>query len=160
MGIKKKLLSEAIKSAYTSIPKATIRNPGLASTLMVTKAGVRINAEPRRYIRITQLKTGWLRTYCIVTYIHGPSWENSAPIRILIGLSGDNTVQGVKPVLLCGKKDTLKVYKGEDGYVYVQSLYTYNGELYASLSDTSNMPELKAFDSAPTVLSEVPYITV
>lgn len=159
MAIKKKLLSKAIQSAYKSIPVATINNAGLASTLMSIKAGVRINVEPRRYIRITQLKTGWLRTYCIITYVHGPSWENSAPIRILIGLSGDNTVQGIKPVLLCGKKDTIKIYKGEDGYVYIQSLYTYNGELCVSLSNTDNMPELKAFDENPTVLSEVPYIT-
>lgn len=158
MAIKKKLLKEAIKSAYTNIPVATQTQNGLASADMAIRLGAGMVVESKSFLRITQLKKGWLREFCTINFLPGISWDKVAPVQLLIGLVGENAIQGVKPVLVNGNANIVKIFKGIDNYLYLQSIYSADGVAYVSMSSTKNSLELQTFTEAPTEMTEVPII--
>lgn len=64
-------------------------------------------------------------------------------------------MQGVKPVLVNGNADIIKIFKGVDNYLYIQSIYSADGAAYVSMSSTKNSLELQTFEEAPTEMTEV-----
>lgn len=153
--IKKKPLSDAIKTAYMNIPVATQARNGLASSDMAIRLGATMVIKSKNYLRITKLREGWLRELCTINFIPGVPWDKKAPVQLLIGLVGEDAMQGVKPVLVNGNADIIKIFKGVDNYLYIQSIYSADGAAYVSMSSTKNSLELQTFAEAPTEMTEV-----
>ena len=114
--IKKKLLSEAIKTAYVNIPEATINNKGLLPQGLYQKAFQTLSAGGNKVWRFARLKKSW--TSVNIKGVMTTGIVDIVDAYILVS-NIDNGFSPDKIKVVGQTSDSLRLYADNDGYLYL-----------------------------------------
>ena len=136
------------------IGTATPEKNGLATMEMAKFFGYEMNASNNIYVKFTQLVTVHNRGYVEIVLFQTAGWSVDYPIKLIIAMTADGTMQAAKAELICGDKTKVSLYKDSDNYLYIKHHFLYNAAIYIKMRSSVNAL-IKQITTTPPELTEI-----